>query len=130
MGSNGGDRTHLTQDKDRSRILMKIGVKLLFKKKWRKFSSAKRPRTSHKQFFSMDFASMKCSNVHEQVMELLSFGERPRTGLKNGTRCIPSRRNLLFTHFTTVQFNASSFLSHMQSIIIIANKYFIYSFLK
>jgi len=68
IGSNGGDRTHLPH-MDPSRILMKSGVK-----KWRMFLLGKRPRASHKEFFSMDFASRKCSNVHEQVMEFLSFG--------------------------------------------------------
>ena len=56
---------------------MKSGVK-----KWRMFLSAKRSRDSHKESFSMDFASRKCYNVHEQVMEFPSFGERPRTGLE------------------------------------------------
>jgi len=77
LRSNGGDGTHLTQDKDRSRILMMSGVK-----KWRRFPSAKRPRVSHKEFFSMDFASRKCFNVHDQVTKFPSFGERPRTGLE------------------------------------------------
>lgn len=30
----------------------------------------------------MDFASRKCYNVQDQVMEFPSFGERPRTGLE------------------------------------------------